>query len=105
MVREGSLAAWPGMPETRFNQSFSLAQEATSLELHGVSSPVFGDGGNANASDASPAADMGTCDLPDRVHVNRVESFNGYMRRAFTGVFHSTSVTHLGRHTSEATFR
>ncbi len=82
-----------------------LGSEATSLELHGVSSPVFGDGGNANASDASPAADMGTCDLPDRVHVNRVESFNGYMRRAFTGVFHSTSVTHLGCHTSEATFR
>ncbi len=41
VVREGSLAAWPGMSEMRFNQSFSLAQEATSLELHGMSSPVF----------------------------------------------------------------
>ncbi len=105
MVREGSLAAWPGMPEMRFNQSFSLAQEATSLELHGMSSPLFGDGGNANASDASPAADMGTCDLPDRVHVARVESFNGYKRRTVTSVFHSVSATHLGRYTSEATFR
>ncbi len=34
-----------------------------------------------------------------------VESFNGYMRRVVTGVFHSASVTHLGRYTSEATFR
>ena len=41
----------------------------------------------------------------NRVHVNRVESFNGFMRRAVTGVFHSISVKHLGRYTGEATFR
>ena len=40
-----------------------------------------------------------------RVHVNRVESFDGFMRRAVTGVFHSISVKHLGRYTGEATFR
>jgi transposase-like protein len=40
-----------------------------------------------------------------RVHVNRVESFNGFMRRAVTGVFHSISVKHLGRYTGEAAFR
>lgn len=40
-----------------------------------------------------------------RVHVNRVESFNGFMRRAVTGVFLSISVKHLGRYTGEATFR
>ncbi|WP_298224027.1 transposase, partial [Acidocella sp.] len=34
-----------------------------------------------------------------------VESFNGFMRRAVTGVFHSISVKHLGRYTGEATFR
>ncbi len=40
-----------------------------------------------------------------RVHVNRIESFNGFMRRAVIGVFHSISVKHLGRYASEATFR
>lgn len=40
-----------------------------------------------------------------RVHVNRVESFNGFMRRAVIGVFHNVSVKHLGRYTGEATFR
>ena len=40
-----------------------------------------------------------------RVHVNRVESFNGFMRRAIIGVFHNVSVKHLGRYTGEATFR
>ena len=41
----------------------------------------------------------------ERVPVNRVESFNGFMRRAVTGVFHSISVKHVGRYTGEATFR
>lgn len=40
-----------------------------------------------------------------RVHVNRVESFNGFMRRAVVGVWHQISVKHLGRYASEATFR
>jgi transposase-like protein len=40
-----------------------------------------------------------------RVHVNRVESFNGFMRRAVIGVWHQISVKHLGRYASEATFR
>ena len=40
-----------------------------------------------------------------RVHVNRVESFNGFMRRAVIGVWHQSSVKHLGRYASEATFR
>ena len=40
-----------------------------------------------------------------RVHVNRVESFNAFMRRAVIGVFHNVSVKHLGRYTGEATFR
>ena len=40
-----------------------------------------------------------------RVHVNRVESFNGFMRRAVIGVFHNVSVKHLCRYTGEATFR
>ena len=40
-----------------------------------------------------------------RVHVNRVESFHGFMRWAVTGMFHSISVKHLGRYTGEATFR
>ena len=40
-----------------------------------------------------------------RVHVNRVESFNGFMRRAVIGVFHAISVKHLGRYTGEAAFR
>jgi transposase-like protein len=39
------------------------------------------------------------------VHVNRVESFNGFMRRAVIGVWHQISVKHLGRYASEATFR
>jgi transposase-like protein len=40
-----------------------------------------------------------------RVHVNTVESFNGFMRRAVTGVWHQISVKHLGRYVSETTFR
>uniref|UniRef100_UPI002636A23F transposase n=1 Tax=Acidocella sp. TaxID=50710 RepID=UPI002636A23F len=40
-----------------------------------------------------------------RIHVSRVESSNGFMRRAVTGVFHSISVKHLWRYTGEATFR
>lgn len=40
-----------------------------------------------------------------RVHVNRVESFNGFMRRAVIGVWHQISVRHLGRYVSETTFR
>lgn len=40
-----------------------------------------------------------------RVHVNRIESFNGFMRRAVIGVWHQISVKHLGRYASEATFR
>ena len=40
-----------------------------------------------------------------RVHVNRVESFNGFMPRAVIGVFHAISVKHLGRYTGEAAFR
>ena len=40
-----------------------------------------------------------------RVHVNRVEVFNGFMRRLVIGRFHSISVKHLGRYASEATFR
>lgn len=39
------------------------------------------------------------------VHVNRVESFNGFMRRAVIGVWHQISIKHLGRYTGEATFR
>jgi len=39
------------------------------------------------------------------VHVNRVESFNGFMRRAVIGVFHSISVKRLERYTGEAAFR
>lgn len=40
-----------------------------------------------------------------RVHVNWVESFNSFMRRAVIGVFHNVSVKHLGRYTGEATSR
>lgn len=40
-----------------------------------------------------------------RVHVNRIESFNGFMRRAVIGVWHQISVKHLDRYTSEVTFR
>lgn len=40
-----------------------------------------------------------------RVHVNRIESFNGFMRRAVIGVFHAISVKHLGRYAGEAAFR
>ena len=40
-----------------------------------------------------------------RVHVNRVESFNGFMRRAVVGVWHQISVKYLGRYASEAGFR
>ena len=40
-----------------------------------------------------------------RVHVNRVKSFNGFMRRAVIGVWHQISVKHLGRYASEVTFR
>jgi hypothetical protein len=34
-----------------------------------------------------------------RVHVNRVESFNSFLGRAVTGVFHFVSSKHLGRYT------
>ncbi|MGF1606248.1 MAG: IS1595 family transposase [Rhodothalassiaceae bacterium] len=40
-----------------------------------------------------------------RVHVNRVESFNGFLGRAVVGVFHFVSPKHLGRYASEAAFR
>lgn len=40
-----------------------------------------------------------------RVHVNRVESFNGFLGRAVVGVFHFVSPKHLGRHAGEAAFR
>jgi hypothetical protein len=40
-----------------------------------------------------------------RVHVNRVESFNSFLGRAVTGVFHFVSPKHLGRYALEAAFR
>ncbi|MCM8738524.1 IS1595 family transposase [Azospirillum sp. A1-3] len=40
-----------------------------------------------------------------RVHVNRVESFNGFLGRAVVGVFHFVSPKHLGRYAGEAAFR
>lgn len=40
-----------------------------------------------------------------RVHVNRVESFNGFLGRAVVGVFHVVSPKHLGRYAGEAAFR
>lgn len=40
-----------------------------------------------------------------RVHVNRVESFNGFLDRAVVGVFHFVSPKHLGRYAGEAAFR
>ncbi len=40
-----------------------------------------------------------------RVHVNRVESFNGFPGRAVVGVFHFVSSKHLGRYAGEAAFR
>ncbi|WP_256379218.1 IS1595 family transposase [Azospirillum sp. TSA2s] len=40
-----------------------------------------------------------------RVHVNRVESFNNFMRRAVVGVWHQISTKHLGRYAGEAAFR
>ena len=39
------------------------------------------------------------------VHVNRVESFNGFLGRAVVGVFHFVSPKHLGRYAGEAAFR
>lgn len=40
-----------------------------------------------------------------RVHINRVEAFNGFMHRAVVGVWHQISVKHLGRYASETAFR
>ena len=40
-----------------------------------------------------------------RVHVHRVESFNGFMRRAVVGVWHQIGGKHIGRYASEASFR
>ncbi len=40
-----------------------------------------------------------------RVHVNRVEAFNGFLGRAVVGVFHPVSPEHLGRYAGEAAFR
>lgn len=40
-----------------------------------------------------------------RVHVNRVESFNSFLGRAVTGVFHFVSSKHLGRYALEAAYR
>ena len=40
-----------------------------------------------------------------RVHVNRVEAFNGFLGRAVVGVFHFVSPKHLGRYAGEAAFR
>jgi transposase-like protein len=39
-----------------------------------------------------------------RVHVNRVESFNGFLRRAVVGVWHKISAKHLGRYLGETAF-
>lgn len=44
-------------------------------------------------------------DTGQRVHVNRVESFNGFLGRAVVGVFHFVSPKHLGRYAGEAAFR
>lgn len=40
-----------------------------------------------------------------RVHVNTVESWNGMLRRAIIGVFHSVSTKHLNRYCAETAFR
>ena len=40
-----------------------------------------------------------------RVHVNRTESFNGFMRRAVIRVWQQISVKHLGSYVSETKFR
>ena len=40
-----------------------------------------------------------------RVHVNRVESFNGFPGCAVVGVWHQISTKHLGRYAGEAAFR
>ena len=40
-----------------------------------------------------------------RVHVNRVESFNAFLRRAIVGVWHWVSAKHLQRYAGETTFR
>lgn len=37
--------------------------------------------------------------------MNRVESFNNFMRRAVVGVWHQISTKHLGRYAAEAAFR
>ncbi len=39
------------------------------------------------------------------VHVNRVESFNAFLQRAVTGVWHRISAKHLQRYTTETAFR
>lgn len=63
------MAAWTGMPEVRLGRSFVLVENSTSLELHRLSSSVFGDGGNADTPNAFAAAHMGACHLPDRIIV------------------------------------
>jgi len=40
-----------------------------------------------------------------RVHVNRVESFNAFLRRAIVGVWHWVSAKNLLRYAGETTFR
>lgn len=40
-----------------------------------------------------------------RVHVNRVESFNNFMRRAVVGVWHQISTKHLGLYAGEVAYR
>ena len=45
----------------------SIHAEDEVLALQVMQEAILGDGGNADAPDASAASDMGTCDLPDRV--------------------------------------
>lgn len=40
-----------------------------------------------------------------RGHVNRVESFNSFLRRAVLGVWHQIRAKHLGRYAAETAFR
>ena len=63
------------MPEMRLHRSFLLAQEAAPLALYRMSPSVLGDGGDADAPDASAAAGMGARDLPDRVLAELVRQF------------------------------
>ncbi len=67
-------ARWPHGPECpkcgSINHSAWL-KKPRRWNCMGCHHQFFGDDGNANASDASPAAGMGACDLPDRIHVNR----------------------------------